>query len=469
MKYLLALSAATGALSQDWVIPSDGINTEVALTVNGYDKHQTMIGGGCSGAFGVACDQFGASGLSPENQQKVTQYLFDENLGGLSILRNIITSTQSGSILRDCPATPSSPVNYTWDGSDVCQVNLTKTALKYNPDLFIYADAWSAPGCFKTNKNESDGGFICGVRGTNCTYDWRQAYADYLVQYARFYKEKENVTISLLGAYNEPDFNPVSYSSMQSDGYQAKDFLEVLYPTVKGAYPELNVSCCDATGARQERNLLYELQKAGGGDLFDIATWHNYQSEAKEPFKDRTGGKPNMETEWSQGSQEFNPYWDVTGQEAEGFQWALYMHQGFTAGDASGWSYWWCSNNNTNDDVLIRLAGDDYYIAGRLWAFSSYYRFARPGATRVDASSNAEDVYVSSWINTNGTVSMPVINAAPLTYDLSVDLLGLNVTKATAYLTDNTHNVTAMESFPINGSRFQATVEPRAMKVFFME
>ncbi|KAI7426756.1 hypothetical protein KC368_g18245, partial [Hortaea werneckii] len=182
MKYLLALSAATGALSQDWVIPSDGIDTEVALTVNGYDKHQTMIGGGCSGAFGVACDQFGASGLSPENQQKVTQYLFDENLGGLSILRNIITSTQSGSILRDCPATPSSPVNYTWDGSDVCQVNLTKTALKYNPDLFIYADAWSAPGCFKTNKNESDGGFICGVRGTNCTYDWRQAYADYLVQ-----------------------------------------------------------------------------------------------------------------------------------------------------------------------------------------------------------------------------------------------------------------------------------------------
>lgn len=50
----------------------------------------------------------------------------------------------------------------------------------------------------------------------------------------------------------------------------------------------------------------------------------------------------------------------------------------------------WCSNNNTNDDVLIRLAGDDYYIAARLWAFSSYYRFARPGATRVDASSNAE-------------------------------------------------------------------------------
>ena len=97
---------------------------------------------------------------------------------------------------------------------------------------------------------------------------------------------------------NEPDFNPVTYSSMLSDGFQAKDFLEILYPTVKKAFPELNVSCCDATGARQERDLLYELQMAGGGNLFDVATWHNYQSNVQESFDDVTGGKPNMMTEY---------------------------------------------------------------------------------------------------------------------------------------------------------------------------
>jgi O-glycosyl hydrolase len=150
-------------------------------------------------------------------------------------------------------------------------VNLTKTALKYNPDLFVYADAWSAPGCMKSNNNESDGGLICGVRGSNCTADWRQAYADYLVQLVRFYKEKENVTISMLGAYNEPDFNPGYYSSMLSDGYQAKDFLEVLYPTVKKTFPELKVACCDATGARQLRDILYQLNRIGGGHLYDVA------------------------------------------------------------------------------------------------------------------------------------------------------------------------------------------------------
>jgi glucosylceramidase len=196
-------------------------------------------------------DQFGAAGLSYNNQQEVTKTLFDENIGALSIVRNLIQSTPQGSILRSCPATPAGPFNYTWDGNDGCQVNLTKTALKYNPDLFVYADAWSAPGCMKSNKNESDGGLICGVRGSNCT--------------------DENVTISMLGAYNEPDFNPISYSSMLSDGYQAKDFLEVLYPTVKKAFPELKVACCDATGARQLRDILYQLNKIGGGRLYDVA------------------------------------------------------------------------------------------------------------------------------------------------------------------------------------------------------
>lgn len=214
-----------------------------------------MIGGGCSGAFGVACQQFGSEGLSPANQPKVTQILFDENIGALNILRNDIASTPGKTILQKCPATPDGSFKYAWDGSDYCQFNLTKTALRYNPDLFIYADAWSAPGCMKTVGTENDGGHICGVRGTNCAHHWRQTYADYLVQYVRYYKEN-GVSISLLGAWNEPDFNPITYESMLSDGFQARDFLEVLYPTVKKMFPELQISCCDATGARQERVLL---------------------------------------------------------------------------------------------------------------------------------------------------------------------------------------------------------------------
>lgn len=273
MRFLFCLLALAVRISA-WIY-TENTDTSVAIVINGFEKYQEMIGGGCSGAFGVACQQFGSTGLSAANQQTVTQTLFDENIGGLSIVRNGIGSSFNdsygmGSILPVCPPTPSGPFNYTWDRSNTCQLELTQTALKYNPDVYIYADAWSAPGCMKTVGTDNDGGLICGVRGSNCTADWRQAYADYLVQYVRFYQE-EGITIDLLGAWNEPDFNPVTYASMESDGFQAKDFLEVLYPTVKAAFPNLSVSCCDATGARQERTLLYELQRAGGGDLFDVA------------------------------------------------------------------------------------------------------------------------------------------------------------------------------------------------------
>lgn len=111
----------------------------------------------------------------------------------------------------------------------------------------------------------------------------------------------------MLGAYNEPDFNPVYYASMLSDGFEAKDFLEYLYPTAKKAFPDIKISCCDATGARQEKTILYELFKAGGGHLFDVATWHNYQSNPEGMFK--TGGKPNLMTEWADGECHSFQFW----------------------------------------------------------------------------------------------------------------------------------------------------------------
>ena len=37
----------------------------------------------------------------------------------------------------------------------------------------------------------------------------------------------------------------------------------VLRPTAAAAFPDLKLACCDATGARQERNILYEIAQAG--------------------------------------------------------------------------------------------------------------------------------------------------------------------------------------------------------------
>ena len=291
-------------------------------------------------------------------------------------------------------------------------------------------------------------------------------YTDYLLQYVKYYQQ-QGINISMLGAYNEPDFNPITYASMASDGYQAKDLLEILYPTAKSTFPALKISCCDATGARQERTLLSELLSASGGPLFDVATWHNYQSNPERPFN--TAGQPNLMTEWADGTGPWTPTWDATGDLAEGFQWALYMHNAFVNSDISGYTHWWCAQNSSEDNALVRLQEDEFFVAARLWAFAGYFRFARPGAMRVDAQSNVEEVYVTAWENGNGTLAVPVVNAARFAYEVEVDLAGANVSNVRAYLTDSTHNVSLVDSFEVQGGSFSASVEPRAMKTFFLE
>lgn len=88
----------------------------------------------------------------------------------------------------------------------------------------------------------------------------------------------------------------------------------------------------------------------------------------------------------------------------------------------------------------------------------------------MDASSDAEDVYVSSFVNSNGTVAVPVVNAAHFAQSVKVDLRGLgSLTKGSAYLTDNAHNVSLVDRFEVRGNAFEATVEARSLKTFFLE
>jgi len=58
----------------------------------------------------------------------------------------------------------------------------------------------------KTNGRDSHGGTLCGLPGATCSSgDWRQAYADYLIQYIKFYHES-GVDVTHLGFLNEPDY-----------------------------------------------------------------------------------------------------------------------------------------------------------------------------------------------------------------------------------------------------------------------
>ena len=211
------LLLGAGALAQA-APPSYGVGSQNTITVNVAKKYQAFDGMGFSEAFQRGTQIYGADGLSAANTTRTLDLLFSNEVGaGLTILRNGIGSSVTNpydlmkSIAPTSPGSNTSALNYDWEGTtlgrfglDNGQMQLTKDALARGVK-YVYADAWSAPGYMKSNSNDSYGGYLCGVTGVECaTGDWRQAYADYLVQYLRFY-EHEGIAIDYVGFLNEPD------------------------------------------------------------------------------------------------------------------------------------------------------------------------------------------------------------------------------------------------------------------------
>ena len=174
-----------------------------SVTVNLAQTYQTMDGFGFSQAFGRANDLYN---LPSAQRTKALDLLFSTTTGaGMTILRNRIGSGGVGdSIEPTAPASPSATPTYVWDGNDTSQVWVSQQAKSYGVTTF-YADAWSAPGFMKTNDNQDNGGYLCGVTGETCSSgSWLQAYANFLVQYIKDYASV-GITITHVGFLNEPD------------------------------------------------------------------------------------------------------------------------------------------------------------------------------------------------------------------------------------------------------------------------
>ena len=202
---LLLLATAPALAPASALSPRQGatINVDLAQTF------QTMDGFGASEAFQCAVT---IQRLSETEQRKFLDLMFSREAGaGLSILRNGIGSSPDMrddhmvSIQPTNPGGPDAEPKYVWDESDNGQLWVSREAVHTYGLATIYANAWSAPGYMKTNGNDANGGTLCGVSGANCqSGDWKQAYADYLVQYVKYY-EAENVKITHIGFINEPD------------------------------------------------------------------------------------------------------------------------------------------------------------------------------------------------------------------------------------------------------------------------
>ena len=217
-------------------------------TINGATTFQTITGFGASEAFGEAQTVMNASSAV---QQQALGLLYSPASGaGLTILRNWISADSGSTIEPNNPGGPTATPTYlpmSQTSQDAGQLWFAQQIKADYGVSNVFADAWSAPAFMKTNGSASGGGAVCGSPGATCSSgDWRQAYANYLVQYAKDYAAA-GVPLSYIGPENEANLS-TSYDSMQMSPAQTANFLDVLGPTLASSGLSTRMECCATEG-----------------------------------------------------------------------------------------------------------------------------------------------------------------------------------------------------------------------------
>lgn len=443
----LAAAATRGATAAG-IDARQGGGAGGAITVDLTKTYQTMDGFGFSTAF-----QRGNLITNMKNEttkRELLDLLFNRTTGaGFSIIRTGIGSSPDSSsdhmntFAPKNPGGPNAEPDYQWDGKDSGQLYVCQEAVKTYGVKTIYSDAWSAPGYMKSNNNENNGGTLCGMPGSNCqSGDWRQAYANYLAAYVKFYREA-GVNVTHLGFLNEPEFS-ASYASMNANGNQAADFIKILHATLvsENLTDTTGIACCDSEGWGNQAGMVNAIKSAGAEDFLKAVTTHTYTG----------GGNGAMNTKapvWLSEQCDLNGAWNTAwysgGGAGDGLTWANNIYSAVTGNQVSGYLYWegvqW-PNPNTNEKIIkVDPDRETYEVARRLWAFANWSRYVLPGAVRVGTSGGANGLRLAAFKNVDGSVAVVAINGGGSAATVSVKVSGEDApASAITAISDNSHN-----------------------------
>ena len=462
---VLALAVSLGAVPD-----AAGVTTRATVTINAAKQYQQIAGFGVSEGFGQAK----ALMNGPSSVQKqVLSLLYSPTSGaGLTILRNEISADHGFTIEPKAPDSPTAKPSYLTLAAvdqDQGQLWLAKQIKADYGVTDVFADAWSAPAFMKTNDSAIRGGTVCGVPGASCkSGDWRQAYANYLVQYAKEYAAA-SVPLTYIGPENETTIAPPQDSMIMS-APQTANFMEILGHTLAKSGLAARAECCATIGWNyaQQYAAAIEADKAAS-TATALFTSHGYFVPLDSPL--RGWSKPVWETEWAPfDAGPFDAAWD-DGSQLSGFTWAQNIYNGLTAANLDAFLYLWGANTSTTtitgpNTGLVYVKGHTVATSGRLWAFASYSRFIRPGAVRLATTISAMGLEASAFRNTNGSIAAIVLNTARSPQVATFSLHGLDATHLTPYLTDTTHALSPQTPITVTNGAFTATLPPRSLVTY---
>ena len=467
--------AAAGCGDSSPGVSSTGSSSTATVTINAAEHYQRIAGFGVSEGFGQAKTLMTAPASV---QQRVLSLLYSPTRGaGLTILRNEISADAGFTIEPRAPSSPAAKPSYlslAEVDQDQGQLWFAKH-IKADYGASVFADAWSAPGFMKTNDSAIHGGTVCGVPGASCkSGDWRQAYANYLVQYGKDYAAA-GVPLTYVGPENEANpppgvrgaGGPPPQDSMIMTPAQTANFMAILGATLARSGLSTRAECCASISWNYAQTYAAAIETDEAANAATaLFTSHGYFVPLDSPL--RGWSKPVWETEWAPfDTGPFDPAWD-DGSLESGFTWAQNIYEGLTAANLAAFLYLWGANTSTTtitgpNTGLVEVKGHTVATSGRLWAFASYSRFIRPGAVRIGTTTTRPGLEVSAFRNSDGSTAMVVLNRTHSRQVATFSVRGLDAAHVTPYLTDTTHELSAQTPIAVRNSAFTATLPARSL------
>lgn len=403
-------------------------------------------------------------------QQRVLSLLYSPTRGaGLTILRNEISADAGFTIEPKAPSSPNAKPSYlTLAEVDQDQGQLWfAKQIKADYGTSVFADAWSAPAFMKSNDSPIQGGTVCGVPGASCkSGDWRQAYANYLVQYAKDYAAA-GVPLTYVGPENETTI-AAPQDSMIMTPAQTANLMAILGATLARSGLSTRAECCARIGWNYAQRYAAAIETGKQASTATaLFTAHGYFAAPNSPLKGWS--KPVWETEWAPfGFRPWDPAWD-DGSPSSGFTWAQNIYTGLTRANLAAFLYLWGASTTSMtgpNTGLLQVKGNAVGASGRLWAFAGYSRFISPGAVRISTATSDTGLEVSAFRNSDGSIAVVVLNSAHSRRTAIFSLHGLSAAHVTPYLTDTSHELSAQTPITVRNSAFTATLSPRSLVTY---
>lgn len=363
-----------------------------------------------------------------------------ENGAGVSILRNIVGDGGTWGNETDGPTPTIQPREDVWNWTgDEDQIWLMRQAKQYGCNTFL-STVWSPPGWMKTSNTVDGGGSL--------RPDKYPAYAEYLSRYLREYQQRHGITISAISLQNEPDLT-TKYSSCLWTGGQFRDFIrDHLASTFKRDGITAKVVLGESSNFG-EKHAEETLNDPAVAPSVDVVATHAYDEKTADKVKPLPLAKKHGKNIWM---TEVSYFGESDPTIKDGLIWAKLMHDHLTVSEVNAWFYWWGACYKTNGESLIPLdlKNRSYSTTKRLFTFSNFSRFIRPGFVRLHCPSGpVPDVNVSAFRNKEGgTLVVVAINSSDTARDIDYRLEGCETTSFIPYRTSATEDLARLDGVP---------------------